>query len=53
VYLDFSRAINEQGREKIEEKYGNLFRMYQKITASVLHIARMNWEYNWAVLSPG
>jgi hypothetical protein len=32
VYLDFSRAINEQGREKIEEKYGNLFRMYQKIT---------------------
>ena len=20
---------------------------------SVLHIARMNWEYNWAVLSPG
>ncbi|MBV8486374.1 MAG: fumarate reductase/succinate dehydrogenase flavoprotein subunit, partial [Verrucomicrobia bacterium] len=32
VYLDFSRAINEQGKPKIEEKYGNLFRMYQKIT---------------------
>jgi len=32
VYLDFSRAINEQGKEKIAEKYGNLFRMYQKIT---------------------
>ena len=32
VYLDFSRAIREQGRPKIEEKYGNLFRMYQKIT---------------------
>jgi succinate dehydrogenase / fumarate reductase flavoprotein subunit len=32
VYLDFSRAIREQGKPKIEEKYGNLFRMYQKIT---------------------
>ena len=32
VYLDFSRAIREQGNPKIEEKYGNLFRMYQKIT---------------------
>jgi succinate dehydrogenase / fumarate reductase flavoprotein subunit len=31
VYLDFSRAIREQGKPKIEEKYGNLFRMYQKI----------------------
>jgi succinate dehydrogenase / fumarate reductase, flavoprotein subunit len=33
VYLDFSRAISEQGKQKIEEKYGNLFRMYEKITA--------------------
>jgi succinate dehydrogenase / fumarate reductase flavoprotein subunit len=32
VYLDFSRAIAEQGRQRVEEKYGNLFRMYQKIT---------------------
>ncbi|WP_291948202.1 fumarate reductase/succinate dehydrogenase flavoprotein subunit [Chitinophaga sp.] len=32
VYLDFSKAISEQGEEKIREKYGNLFRMYQKIT---------------------
>jgi succinate dehydrogenase / fumarate reductase, flavoprotein subunit len=32
VYLDFSKAINEQGKDKIEEKYGNLFRMYEKIT---------------------
>jgi succinate dehydrogenase flavoprotein subunit len=32
VYLDFSRAIREQGKQKIEEKYGNLFRMYEKIT---------------------
>lgn len=32
VYLDFSKAIKEQGEEKIKEKYGNLFRMYFKIT---------------------
>ncbi|WP_237227153.1 fumarate reductase/succinate dehydrogenase flavoprotein subunit [Rubinisphaera sp. JC750] len=32
VYLDFSRAIKEQGREAIEAKYGNLFHMYKKIT---------------------
>jgi len=31
VYLDFSKAIKEQGKEKIKEKYGNLFTMYQKI----------------------
>jgi len=30
--LDLSRAISEQGKGQIEEKYGNLFRMYQKIT---------------------
>lgn len=32
VYLDFSKAINEQGKDKIKEKYGNLFDMYLKIT---------------------
>jgi succinate dehydrogenase / fumarate reductase, flavoprotein subunit len=32
VYLDFSKAISEQGITKIQEKYGNLFRMYEKIT---------------------
>ncbi|MFO1095027.1 MAG: fumarate reductase/succinate dehydrogenase flavoprotein subunit [Planctomycetaceae bacterium] len=32
VYLDFSRAIQEQGRKAIEDKYGNLFDMYDKIT---------------------
>ncbi len=32
VYLDFSKAIDEQGVHKIKEKYGNLFDMYQKIT---------------------
>ena len=31
VYLDFSKAIKEQGKDKIKEKYGNLFNMYQKI----------------------
>ena len=33
VYLDFSSAINRIGKEKIEEKYGNLFDMYREITA--------------------
>ncbi len=32
VYLDFSKAIKEQGVHKIKEKYGNLFDMYRKIT---------------------
>lgn len=32
VYLDFSKAIKEQGQDKIKEKYGNLFDMYLKIT---------------------
>ncbi len=32
VYLDFSKAIKEQGLDKVKEKYGNLFAMYKKIT---------------------
>src|SRR5205823_13216471 len=32
VYLDFTDAIARLGRETIEEKYGNLFHMYKKIT---------------------
>ena len=32
VYLDFSDAINRLGANKIEEKYGNLFEMYERIT---------------------
>ncbi len=32
VYLDFKRAIEEQGEKAIEAKYGNLFHMYKKIT---------------------
>jgi succinate dehydrogenase / fumarate reductase flavoprotein subunit len=33
VYLDFADAIKELGIETIEERYGNLFEMYEQITA--------------------
>lgn len=33
VYLDFADSIRRLGREKIAERYGNLFEMYEKITA--------------------
>jgi succinate dehydrogenase / fumarate reductase flavoprotein subunit len=33
VYLDFSDAIQRNGRALIEEKYGNLFDIYHEITA--------------------
>ncbi|MFW5819544.1 MAG: fumarate reductase/succinate dehydrogenase flavoprotein subunit [Desulfovermiculus sp.] len=33
VYLDFADAIKRLGREAIEERYGNLFEMYELITA--------------------
>ncbi|MEG2281909.1 MAG: succinate dehydrogenase (quinone) flavoprotein subunit, partial [Rikenellaceae bacterium] len=32
VYLDFSTAIGRLGRHVIEDRYGNLFQMYEKIT---------------------
>ncbi len=32
VYLDFSDAISRVGKAKIEERYGNLFEMYERIT---------------------
>ncbi len=32
VYLDFSDAIKRLGEDKVSEKYGNLFQMYEKIT---------------------
>lgn len=32
VYLDFADAINRLGKAKIEERYGNLFEMYERIT---------------------
>ena len=33
VFLDFKYAIDRLGRHVIEERYGNLFQMYEKITA--------------------
>ncbi|MDJ0647512.1 MAG: fumarate reductase/succinate dehydrogenase flavoprotein subunit [Xenococcaceae cyanobacterium MO_188.B19] len=33
VYLDFRDAIAKQGKGAIAEKYGNLFQMYERITA--------------------
>jgi succinate dehydrogenase / fumarate reductase flavoprotein subunit len=33
VYLDFNDAIERDGEEVIRQKYGNLFQMYEKITA--------------------
>ncbi len=33
VYLDFGAAISKQGEDRIREKYGNLFEMYERITA--------------------
>ncbi|HYW96994.1 MAG TPA: FAD-binding protein, partial [Bacteroidales bacterium] len=32
VYLDFSEAIGRLGKEVVEQRYGNLFQMYEKIT---------------------
>jgi succinate dehydrogenase / fumarate reductase flavoprotein subunit len=32
VYLDFGDAVSRLGRNVIEERYGNLFQMYERIT---------------------
>ncbi|NDC82713.1 fumarate reductase/succinate dehydrogenase flavoprotein subunit [bacterium] len=32
VYLDFKDSINRLGKQAIEERYGNLFEMYERIT---------------------
>jgi succinate dehydrogenase / fumarate reductase, flavoprotein subunit len=32
VFLDFSAAIERLGKDKVAERYGNLFEMYEKIT---------------------
>ncbi len=34
VYLDFKDAINRLGKKAIEERYGNLFEMYEQITGT-------------------
>lgn len=41
VYLDFGDAIKRNGREWIDEKYGNLFDMYHEITAEEPYAAPM------------
>ncbi|WP_424887405.1 fumarate reductase/succinate dehydrogenase flavoprotein subunit [Streptomyces sp. XH2] len=33
VYLDFADAIRRMGRDAVEARYGNLFEMYERITA--------------------
>lgn len=33
VYLDFADAIRRMGRDRVAERYGNLFDMYERITA--------------------
>ena len=41
VYLDFSDAIKRNGKQWIEEKYGNLFDMYHEITAEDPYVVPM------------
>ncbi len=41
VYLDFSKAIEKQGIDKVKEKYSNLFSMYKKITDDDAYSAPM------------
>ena len=33
VYLDFADALKRDGEEIVQQKYGNLFQMYEEITA--------------------
>jgi len=33
VYLDFNEAVQRLGEDTVRDKYGNLFHMYEKITA--------------------
>ena len=41
VYLDFAEAITRSGVEVIREKYGNLFEMYERITAENPYVVPM------------
>jgi len=41
VYLDFADAIKRLGKPVIEEKYGNLFEMYAKITGEDPYVTPM------------
>ncbi len=37
VYLDFSDAIERLGKDKVAERYGNLFDMYHEITGEIAY----------------
>jgi succinate dehydrogenase / fumarate reductase flavoprotein subunit len=41
AYLDFSAAMQRLGRDTIEERYGNLFEMYERITGEDPYIVPM------------
>ena len=41
VYLDFADAIKRMGRDTVEEKYGNLFDMYARITGEDPYVTPM------------
>ena len=41
VYLDFTDAIGRLGRDAIEERYGNLFQMYDRITGEDPYVLPM------------
>ncbi len=41
VYLDFSTAIARLGRDVIEERYSNLFEMYERITGENPYVVPM------------
>jgi succinate dehydrogenase / fumarate reductase, flavoprotein subunit len=41
VYLDFSDSIRRLGKKTIEERYGNLFEMYDKITGEDPYVVPM------------
>jgi succinate dehydrogenase / fumarate reductase flavoprotein subunit len=41
VYLDFSDAMDRLGRHVIEERYGNLFEMYERITGEDPYVVPM------------
>jgi succinate dehydrogenase / fumarate reductase flavoprotein subunit len=41
VYLDFAEAIGRLGKKEIEERYGNLFEMYETITGENPYVVPM------------
>jgi len=41
VYLDLREAVERQGKDRIDEKYGNLIQMYAKITGENPYVTPM------------